>query len=210
MSSKEKKEKKVLTILSPPYFGSREIGETIVTENERAINRTIRTSLYAITDDFSKQYLLLKFKIVRVTNSTAETVFYGHEYGGEYLRSLIKRGTTRIDGIFNVETKDKYKLRLRITAFISRRSRSWANKKIRSIIKKIVENKASNMSLDQFAQELVLDKVASDIYNEARKIASIKHLGVIKSKVLRIPEEAYKQPITKEVLQKDSEEKAIE
>jgi len=48
MSSKEKKEKKILTILAPPYFGSREIGETLVSENENAINRTIRTSLYAI------------------------------------------------------------------------------------------------------------------------------------------------------------------
>lgn len=210
MSSKEKKEKKILTILSPPYFGSREIGETIVSENEKAINRVIRTSLYAITDDFSKQYLLLKFKIVRVIDSKAETVFYGHEYGGEYLRSLIRRGTTRIDGIFDIETKDKYKLRLRITTFLSGRSRSWENKKIRSIMKKIVEDKASNMSLDQFAQELVLDKVASDIYNEARKIASIKHLGVIKSKVLKIPEEAYKQPVTKEVLQKGTEEESIE
>jgi len=71
MSSKEKKEKKILTILSPPYFGSREIGETIVSENENAINRTVRTSLYAITDDFSKQYLLLKFKIVNITNNGA-------------------------------------------------------------------------------------------------------------------------------------------
>jgi len=210
MSSKEKKEKKILTILAPPYFGSREIGETLVLENENAINRTIRTSLYAITDDFSKQYLLLKFRIVRVTDSIAETVFYGHEYGREYLRSLIRRGTTRVDGIFDVETKDKYKLRLTITAFIAGRSRSWKNKRIRNIMKKIVEEKAANMNLDQFAQELVLDKVASDIYNEARKIASIKHLGVIKSKVLKIPEEVYKQPVIKEEIQKNVEEKRIE
>jgi len=38
--------------------------------------------------------------------------------------------------------------------------------------------------MDQFVQEMVLGKIASDIYNEARKIVPLRHVGVRKSKLL--------------------------
>ncbi|RLI11050.1 30S ribosomal protein S3ae, partial [Candidatus Bathyarchaeota archaeon] len=51
-------------------------------------------------------------------------------------------------------------------------------------MKRIVEEKASTLTLDQFAQEIVLGKIASDIYNEAKKIAPLRHVGIRKSKLL--------------------------
>jgi ribosomal protein S3AE len=38
--------------------------------------------------------------------------------------------------------------------------------------------------MDQFVQEMVLGKIASDIYNEARKVVPLRHVGVRKSKLL--------------------------
>ena len=57
-------------------------------------------------------------------------------------------------------------------------------------MKKIVEEKAANLTFDQFVQEAVLGKIASDIYNEAKKIAPLRHVGVRKSKLLLKPPEA--------------------
>ena len=51
-------------------------------------------------------------------------------------------------------------------------------------MEKIIREKASTLTLDQLAQEMVLGKVASDIYNEAKKIAPLRHVGVRKSKLL--------------------------
>jgi len=48
---------------------------------------------------------------------------------------------------------------------------------------KIVKEKASSLTFDQFVQELVLGKIASDIYNEAKKISPLRHVGVRKSKL---------------------------
>jgi small subunit ribosomal protein S3Ae len=55
-------------------------------------------------------------------------------------------------------------------------------------MQRIVEQKAGELTFDQFAQEMVLGKIASDIYNEAKKIAPLRHVGVRKSKLLRKPE----------------------
>jgi small subunit ribosomal protein S3Ae len=49
---------------------------------------------------------------------------------------------------------------------------------------KTIKQKAAELTLDQFAQETVLGKIASDIYNEAKKIAPLRHVGVRKSKLV--------------------------
>jgi len=58
---------------------------------------------------------------------------------------------------------------------------------IRSIMSKIVKEKASTLTFDQFVQELVLGKVASDIYNDSKKISPLRHVGVRKSKLTLQP-----------------------
>lgn len=188
-------EKKVkVTLYTPHYFGSRELGVTLVKEPSEAVNRVVRTSLYALTDDVTKQFLIIKFKVIRVNDSVGETIFYGHEYGREYLRSLVKRGSTKIDYIFDVKTKDGYELRLECSAFAYGLVRSGKKKAIRKIMKQVAEEAASNLDFGQFAQEVVLGKTASDMYNLAKRICLLRHIGVIKTKVLRVPEEVFKEP----------------
>ncbi len=190
----ERKPPKIIyTIYSPEYFGYKEIGTTWAYSPEQVIGRTIWVSLYTLTGDFSQQHLLIRFKIVRVKDTIAETVFYGHEYGREFVRSLVRRGTSRIDMITNLVTKDGFHLRVQSTAFTYNRigRHSWKAKTIRKIMKEILEKAASELALSQLSQEMVLGKTASDIYQQAKKITALRHVGIIKSKVLHIPDWVY-------------------
>jgi len=172
------------TVVAPPYFGNVELGSVPADEPEKLIGRVIDSTLYDVTNDFAHQYLKMYFQIVEVDGKTAKTVFKGHEYSRDYLRSLVRRRTTKVDGVFNVTTKDGYKLRVAVAAFTLSRIRTSQEKEIRAIMEKIIKGKASALTLDQFAQEMVLGKIASDIYNEAKKIAPLRHVGVRKSKLL--------------------------
>jgi small subunit ribosomal protein S3Ae len=89
-----------------------------------------------------------------------------------------------VDGLFNVTTKDGYKLQAAVSAFTLSRIKTSQEKGIRNIMDRIVKEKAAALTLDQFAQEMVLGKIASDIYNEAKKIAPLRHVGVRKSKLV--------------------------
>ncbi|MCS7126619.1 MAG: 30S ribosomal protein S3ae [Aigarchaeota archaeon] len=202
--SEKKPPKQVITIYSPDYFGYKEIGTTLVYDPREAIGRTLWVSLYTITGDFTKQYLLIRFKIVRVKEDlTAETIFYGHEYGREFLRSLVRRGTSRIDGIFNLTTKDGFQIRVHVIAFTTKRltPHCLKVKKIRKCMQKILEDTSKNLTLSQLAQEMVLGKTASDIFQEAKKITLLRHVGVVKSKVLRVPEWVYVEEAVREAVQ---------
>ncbi|MEM0357148.1 MAG: 30S ribosomal protein S3ae [Candidatus Bathyarchaeia archaeon] len=172
------------TVLAPPYFGNVELGSIPADEPAKLLGRVIEATLYDITGDFAHQYMKIYFQIVNIEGKTAHTVFKGHEYSRDYLRSLIRRRTTKVDGIFNVTTKDGYRLRVAVCAFTLSRIKTSQETAIRKIMAKIVEEKSKALTLDQFAQEMVLGKIASDVYNEAKKIVPLRHVGVRKSKLL--------------------------
>lgn len=180
--------KKWYTVVAPHYFGSIEIGAIPAEEPENLLGRVVETTLYDITQDFSHQYLKTYFQIVSVDGKKALTIFKGHEYSRDYLRSLIRRKTTKVDGIFNITTKDGYKIRVAAAAFTLTRIKTSQERSIRAIMKKIIEEKAKTLTFEQFVQEAVLGKIASDIYNEAKKITPLRHVGIRKSKLLSKPE----------------------
>lgn len=181
--------KKWYTVLAPDYFGNVELGLVPADSPEKMIGRVIEATLYDLTEDFAHQYLKIYFQVIEVEGRTAKTIFKGHEYSRDYLRSLVRRRTTRIDGIFTITTKDGYRLRVSACAFTPHRIKTSQEKAIRAVMKEVIERKANELNFDQFVQEAVLGKIASDIYNEAKKIAPLRHVGIRKSKLLSKPPE---------------------
>jgi len=175
------------SIVSPPYFNGVEIGSTPGGDPSGVIGRIIEITLYDITGDFSHQYLKLYFQVTDIRDSKADTIFKGHEYGRDYLRSLVRRGSTRIDGIFDLTTKDNYKMRISVVAFSAARVKTSQETTVRELIKKIAEEKAKVLTFDQLAQDLVYGKIASEIYNQTKKIIPLRHVGVRKSKLISWP-----------------------
>jgi small subunit ribosomal protein S3Ae len=175
------------TVMSPPYFGGVELGAVPADDPSKLVDRVVDATLYDITNDFAHQYLKMYFKVTDVEGKTAHTVFKGHEYSRDYLRSLVRRRTTRVDGILKVTTTDGYQLRLAVSVFTLSRIRTSQEQTIRTIIRRTVKEKAGVLTFDQFVQELVLGKIASDIYNDAKKIAPLRHVGIRKSKLVLQP-----------------------
>lgn len=169
------------------------MGSVPASDPQKLVGRVIESTLSDMTDDFAHQYLKMRFQVVNVGGRKALTIFKGHEYSRDYLRSLVRRRTTRVDGIFNITTKDNYRVRVSACAFTLTRIRTSQENAIREIMKKIIEEKAKTLTFEQFVQEAVLGKIASDIYNEAKKITALRHVGVRKSKVLSYPPEAVEQ-----------------
>jgi len=175
------------TILAPEYFGQTEIGNTAADDPSKILNRVIETTLFDITDDFSLIHVKLHFKIIQVDGTTAKTVFNGHDYARDYIRSLVRRKSTRIDGIFNVETQDGARLRLSCLVMTQRRCNTTQQHLTRKIMEEIVHKKASELRFAQFIQQVVLGKVGSEIYNSAKTVFPIRRVEIQKSKVLRLP-----------------------
>lgn len=186
--------KKWYTVKTPPYFGDMEVASIPADDPNKLIGRVVDTTLYDITGDFSHQPIRLRFLITDFRDGKAVTILKGHEYAADYLRSLVRRGTSRIDGIFTVTTRDGFVTRVSIVAFTRHRIKASQEHAIRDIMREVIQEKAGELTYEQLCQEMVLGptptlggKIGSDIYNLAKKITPLRHVGVRKSKLLAIP-----------------------
>jgi len=174
-------------VYSPPYFGENVVASIPCEVPSAVIGRVVETTLYDITNDFAHQSIKLYFLVVNAKDHKAETILKSHEYATDYLRSLVRRGSTRLDGIFNATTKDQFSTRISIVAFTRDRINASQEHGVRKVMRQIVDEKANSLNYDQLSQEAVLGKLGSDIYNLSKKIAPLRHVGVRKSKLVSIP-----------------------
>ncbi|AJC72161.1 MAG: 30S ribosomal protein S3ae [Thermococcus sp.] len=182
------KMKEWFVVYAPDFFGSKEIGLTPADEPEKVIGRVVETTLKDLTGDFTKGHVKLYFQVYDVKGQNAYTKFKGHTLARSYIRSLVRRRTTRVDGIFNITTKDGYKLRVMGMVIAYRRIQTSQERAIRRIIQDIIYKKAEELNFADFVLQSVNGQIASEIAKEARKIYPIKRAEIRKIKVLAEPE----------------------
>ena len=179
------KEKSWYTIKTPVNFEDKEIGETPARDPELLIGRGVEVTMRELTGDFSKQYIKLRFEIDNVAGEVANTKFTGHKTTTDYVRSMIRRGTSRIDASAVVTTKDDRKIKLQVLAVTIRRAKSSQQRYMRSVIEDLLREAASEKSFDELVKVCVNGKLASEIYHNAKKIYPLKRVEIIKSKVMK-------------------------
>ena len=179
------KEKSWYTIKTPVNFEDKEIGETPAKDPELLIGRGVEVTMRELTGDFSKQYIKLRFEIDNVAGNVANTKFTGHKTTTDYVRSMIRRGTSRIDASAIVKTKDDRKLKLQVLAVTIRRAKSSQQRFMRKTIEDLLVEAAAERSFDELVTVCVNGKLASEIYHNAKKIYPLKRVEIIKSKVIK-------------------------
>lgn len=180
------KNKTWYNIETPEFIGRTVIGTTTTDDSEKLVGRTIETTVGDITNDFSKQNIKLRLAIDNVTGDTASTAFIGHEITTDYLRSIVKRQTSRIDNNLEVTTKDGCKLRIKPIAFTVKRARSSQIRAIREIMGKIVLERAAELDFEHIVEEIVTGKLAANIYRNTKTIYPIRRVEIRKTEVLPV------------------------
>jgi small subunit ribosomal protein S3Ae len=174
-------------IITPEMFGSEEIAETPSADPEYVVGRTLQTTLMELTGDYKKMHVKITFKVESVKGDNAFSQFNGHEYTRDYLRSMIRRRRTRIDGIFNITTKDGARLRASVIALTPFRCKSSQVRGIRKVMLDVITIRAAKMPFDKLVKDLVMGKMATEIYKKAKKVHPIQNVDVWKSRVLNLP-----------------------
>ena len=183
------KDKKWIIVNAPVAFGGNPINYLPVTDVDKSKGRIIENTLYDIYKQDPTQHQTKVFlQLDNVTSASASTKFVGHEYAKEYLRSLVRRGSTMISFIKNYTTIDGHTFRLSVVTFSQRRINTSAKHEIRLLVDKKLEEKISQLTVDQFIHEITIGNLSKDLLLEAKKVAFIRHLGFKKSRLVSTPE----------------------
>ncbi len=186
--------KKWYTVIAPPVFNNAILGTTPADDPLKLIGRVMEVTLYDLTGDFTQVHVHLFFQIIKVEEDKAYTRFKGHELARDYMKSLIRRRSSKIQGIFNVQTKDGYGLRITAVALTAYRCKTSQKRAIRKIMQNIIVKRASEMAFDELIQAMLFGDLAQEIFQEAKKIYPLRKVEIYKSKLLTIPGPQGPQP----------------
>ena len=185
------KEKKWVSVKAPDSFNNVTIGYIPITDDEKAKGRVLEVTLFDILKgDPSQHQYKIYFQITDVHDEKAKTIFKRYEYAKEFLRSLIRRGSSKINFVIDAKTKDGSVFRIKVLALTHRQLNTSRKHSLRLIAKDIIEKNVSQMDLDQFVQAACYGKINSDIMGEAKKVIRLRHVGLEKVKLIRTAEEA--------------------
>ena len=170
----------------PDNLGKAYIGDTIANDAESVVGRVMTATLGEITNDYAKQHMKMSFKIANVTGDAAYTEFIGHEVTRDYLRSLVKRRSSRIDCIVPVTTKDNKKVRLTICCYTFARANISQEHAIRSAIAQTVAVQAQAWDLTTLLNGIVSGEISRDLFKAVKTIYPTRRVEVIKSRVEQV------------------------
>jgi small subunit ribosomal protein S3Ae len=166
----------------------------------RTIENTLHDMMKGNPDQSMDQHQIKIFiQIDNMTDGAATTIFKGHEYAKEFLRSLIRRGSSMVTFIHDYTTLDGHTFRVAMITFTQRRVNSSKKHEIRLIAQKILAERIPQMTIDQFIQEITWSKgedipretnskLGANILNEIKKITAIRHVGIKKTKLISTAE----------------------
>ncbi|MEA2054333.1 MAG: 30S ribosomal protein S3ae [Candidatus Thermoplasmatota archaeon] len=211
-TKRKKKEKEWYGVLAPHTFGKAKIAEAVADDPEKLINRNVEISLQELTNDFAKSHIKLKFKIVETKGLEANTVFIGHSLTSDYIKRMSRKHKSKVDGVFDIKTKDGIGVRISPSALATKRIQSSQKKAIREILKETAEKEAGTRDFDGFVKLMLDGELGREAYRLSKKIYPIKRVEIYKSKILEIPKikamisEEAEEEAGKEILEGNTKE----
>ena len=180
------KEKKWVNVVAPDSFNNVNIGYVPITDDKNAKGRILEVTLWDILkgDPTQHQYKII-FQIDEVLENKAKTVFKRFEYSKEFLRSLVRRGSSKVNFSIDVETKDNYVFRIKMLALTHRQLNTSRQHQLRLIAKDVIEKTVPTMDIDGFVQATCYGKINSDIMAAVKKIIKLRHVGLEKVKLIK-------------------------
>ena len=180
------REKRWVSVTAPDSFNNIPIAYVPITDDENAVGRVLEVTLFDILKgDPSQHQYKIYFQIDKVDGDKASTIFKRYEYSKEFLRSLVRRGSSKINFIIDIKTKDGYVFRIKVLALTHRQLNTSRQHALRVIARDVINKTVPEMTIDQFVQATCYSKINSDIMAAFKKVIKVRHVGLEKVKLIR-------------------------
>jgi small subunit ribosomal protein S3Ae len=176
------KAKEWYAVLAPKMFGDVKAGDTVSDDPAKLLGRRVEMTVDELTGRLIKNSnMKLLLEIYEVDHTNAYTRFIGHKIDGDYLRSLARKRSSKIDSNIEVVTKDGETIRVKSSCFTLKKASESQIREIRKIMEDVIRNRAASLELNKYLQEIILGKLSSDIYKVAKKIYPVRRVEIAKT-----------------------------
>ena len=176
-------------VRAPGLFQHVEIGETVATEPEQVIGRTLETTLPELSGaaDSAKAHVKLRFRVERLGgDGVAEARFIGHELTSDYVRRLARRKRSKIDLALTVTTKDGVQFILKPVAVGEQRLQTRLRAELRHKMVSILTEEAALRTSPEFVREMLQGELSKVLAHGLKTLYPLKKIEIRRSEVLGV------------------------
>jgi small subunit ribosomal protein S3Ae len=175
------------SIKAPGIFQHVALGETMASEPEQVVGRTLETTMQELSGgaDIGRAHIKLKFRVDRISaENVAESRFVGHELTSDYVRRLARRKRSKIDASLTVTTKDGVRIVLKPVAVGEQRLQSRLQSELRHRLRQLLIDEAARLTAAEFVREMLQGDLAKVLANGLRNLYPLKKIEIRQSVVL--------------------------
>lgn len=195
--SRRRQTKRWYTVVAPEQFDRVPIGKTPADEPETVPGRTLETTLGELTNNASENTTKLTFKITDVGSDSAYSEFIKHELTRDYVRSLVRRGASKIDATIIVRTTDDHRVKVQPVAFSTKKANHSQERAIRARMVEMVQDAAADRTYEAFMDGIVHGRLSSAIYADTKTIYPLRRVEIQKAELLARPDEIAEEEETR-------------
>jgi small subunit ribosomal protein S3Ae len=174
-------------VRAPGLFQHAELGETMASEPEQVIGRTLETTLQEVSGgaDIGKAHIKLRFQVDRVSGeNVAESRFIGHELTSDYVRRLARRKRSKIDTSIIVTTKDGVQIVLKPVAVGEQRLQTRLRAELRRKLRSLLTEEAAQKTAPEFVREMLQGELGKILAHGLKTLYPLKKIEIRTSVVL--------------------------
>jgi small subunit ribosomal protein S3Ae len=163
-------------------FGDVKAGDTVTDDPTKLLGRRVEMTVDELTGRLIKNSnLKLLLEIDEVDHKSAHTRFIGHKIDSDYLRSLARKRSSKIDSNIEVVTKDGETIRVKSSCFTLKKASESQIRQIRKIMEDVIIIRAASLEFNKYLQEIILGKLSSDIYKVAKRIYPVRRVEIART-----------------------------
>ena len=174
-------------VRAPGLFNHAEIGETMASEPEQIVGRTLELTLQEVSGgaDIGKAHIKLRFQIDRVSaENVAESRFIGHDLTTDYVRRLARRKRSKIDTSLSVTTKDGVQIILKPVAVGEQRLQTRLRAELRAKLRSLLVEEAAQRTAPEFVREMLQGELGKILAHGLKTLYPLKKIEIRSSIVL--------------------------
>ena len=177
------KKKQWYPIVAPKQFGEEILGETLVSNPQLMLGKTLSHNLMNLTNDPKRQNINIYFRVVSVENGKGLTSIVGYEITPSSVKRFVRRNSEKMNLSFECETADNILIRIKPLIITRADVKGSVAAKMRNTI---VQNLAKTVKKTNYA-ELLNDIITHKLQSELRaaltkmyplKVCEIRYLGI--------------------------------
>lgn len=179
ITSNVKRKKKVWVPMQAPEFLNKAfLGESLVSDREAMIGKSLTLNLSIFTKDMKKQNIDVSFRVKSIVDGKGLTEIVGLALTNSYIKRLVRRGKSKVEDSFTAKTKDGFTVRIKPVVVTNNLVNAGVATKIRALAKEELTNLANNEHVDSFFEILLAQKVQKELKDKLSKVYPLRYVDV--------------------------------